>query len=283
MKLINKEEKVNKMIIYPKTSDTFQGLEALKPLIGKNGGTEIQMLTWEDIDYLNEIIDKMMNEVPSIQEITVHPPLIEDFNFEVLSYANFEEEIKRVKCITELSEKYNIKMNLLYHTRWDYECWKSSGEIERMNQLVGMIKNTQVTILIENIYSMVDKEDSAVLKIAREIDNEKLKVCIDICHLHCQANIFKMDFEEFLNNYLNKEDCKKYVYQIHFAGTLKNDGYIDKATHGRKHDSIESLSEDYNVLKKYDMDDKIIVSEVSEDDYSTRIDQIAEIQMLNSL
>lgn len=35
-----------------------------------------------------------------------------------------------------------------------------------------------------------------------------------------------------------------------------------------------------NVLKQFGIEDKIIVTEVSEDDYSTREDQIKEIKML---
>ena len=130
---------------------------------------------------------------------------------------------------------------------------------------------------------MVDKEDCAVLSIAKYIDNTHLGVCLDICHLHVEANIYGIEFKEFLANYLNKEECKKYVYQIHFAGTLDNDGYKRKETHGRKHDTIDNFKIDYNILKEYGMDDKLIVSEVSEDDYNTRVDQLEEIKMLEKM
>jgi hypothetical protein len=92
--------------------------------------------------------------------------------------------------------------------------------------------------------------------------------------------MFKISLNEYLNTYLNKEDCKKYIQQIHFAGTLDNDGVIDKRTHGRMHDSWESFEEDFNILKRFGIENKIIVTEVSEDDYSTRKDQIEEIKML---
>ena len=180
-------------------------------------------------------------------------------------------------------EKYFVNMGQ-YHTRWNYVSWKESGCIERLEELLSLIQNTDVSILIENIYSMEDRIDSAVLKIADYIDNEHLKVCLDICHLHCQANIFRDDFNKFLDNYLNKENAKKYIYQIHYAATLDNDGYIkEKETHGRRHINIEDCKEDYDILTKYELENTNIVTEVSEDDYSTRVDQIEEIKMLEEI
>ena len=54
----------------------------------------------------------------------------------------------------------------------------------------------------------------------------------------------------------------------------------EKQTHGRKHESYESLKEELAWLEEYGMKDKIYVTEVSEEDYFTRVDQIEEIQML---
>ena len=173
-----------------------------------------------------------------------------------------------------------MKLNLLYHTRWDYISWSNSGAIDRMKELIEVVQNSNVNVLIENIYAIVERKECSVLKVAKSIDNKHLKVCLDICHLHCVANMFKISLSEYLSTYLNKEDCTKYIQQIHFAGTLNDDGVVDKKTHGRMHDSLESFEEDYNILKQFGIEDKIIVTEVSEDDYSTRKDQIEEIKML---
>lgn len=48
-----------------------------------------------------------------------------------------------------------------------------------------------------------------------------------MCHLYCQAHIYKKNIEEFLERYLNKEKCERQVYQIHFAYTANDDGYIE--------------------------------------------------------
>ena len=272
------------MIIYPKTSEYLEGLQNLETYVKKYKGIEIQVLTWENDEKIFNVIKELKKRVPEVEEATIHPPLVDEYNYEVLTYKNYKREKDRLNSMIKIANEFNIKVNLLYHTRWNYNCWKESGEIEVLREMVETTQNTNVKLLIENIFSMVDKEDSAVIKVAKEIDNSHLGVCLDICHLHCEANIFKMQFDEFLKGYLNKEDCKKYVYQIHFSGTLENDGYVNvKKTHGRKHDTIESFMSDYIILTDFEIEDKIIVTEVAEDDYSLRLDQVEEIKMLESI
>ena len=269
------------MIIYPKTCEKLNGINVLKQYVEKYKGIEIQLLSYEDTKQITyNTIKKLKFEIPTVGEITIHLPIREDFNFEALAFAKLDEEKERLSVLINVSKELNLKINLLYHTRWNYESWISSGAIERMKELLSLIRNTNVNILIENIFSIVERKECAVFKVAKHINNEHLKVCLDVCHLHCEANIFKIPFDEFLHSYLNKDDCQKFIQQIHFAGTLNGDGLIDKKTHGRVHDTWESFEEDYNILKQFGIEDKIIVTEVSEDDYSTREDQIKEIEML---
>ena len=269
------------MIIYPKTSENLEGLEYLKRYAEEYRGIEIQLLSYEHTQKITyNVIKQLKSQIPQLEEVTVHLPIREDFNFEALAFSKIDFEKERLKMLCEASQEFNLKLNLLYHTRWNYISWSNSGAIDRMMELLEVIQNTNVNILIENIYAIVERKECSVLKVAKQIDDEHLKVCLDTCHLHCVANIFKISLNEYLNTYLNKEDCKKYIQQIHFAGTLNNDGVIDKKTHGRMHDSWESFEEDFNILKRFGIENKIIVTEVSEDDYSTRKDQIEEIKML---
>ena len=269
------------MIIYPKTSENLEGLEYLKRYAEKYRGIEIQLLSYEQTQQITyNVIKQLKSQIPQLEEVTIHLPIREDFNFEALAFSKINFEKERLKMLCEASQEFNMKLNLLYHTRWNYISWSNSGAIDRMKELLEVIQNTKVNILIENIYAIVERKECSVLKVAKQIDNEHLKVCLDTCHLHCVANMFKISLNEYLNTYLNKEDCKKYIQQIHFAGTLNNDGVIDKKTHGRMHDSWKSFEEDYNVLKQFGIENKIIVTEVSEDDYSTRKDQVEEIKML---
>ena len=269
------------MIIYPKTSENLEGLEYLKRYAEEYRGIEIQLLSYEHTQKITyNVIKQLKSQIPQLEEVTIHLPIREDFNFEALAFSKINFEKERLKMLCEASQEFNMKLNLLYHTRWNYISWSNSGVIDRMKELLEVIQNTNVNILIENIYAIVERKECSVLKVAKQIDNEHLKVCLDTCHLHCVANMFKISLNEYLNTYLNKEDCMKYIQQIHFAGTLNNDGVIDKKTHGRMHDSWESFEEDFNILKRFGIENKIIVTEVSEDDYSTRKDQIEEIKML---
>lgn len=269
------------MIIYPKTSENLEGLEYLKRYAEEYRGIEIQLLSYEQTQQITyNVIKQLKSQIPQLEEVTIHLPIREDFNFEALAFSKINFEKERLKMLCEASQEFNMKLNLLYHTRWNYISWSNSGAIDRMKELLEVIQNTNVNILIENIYAIVERKECSVLKVAKQIDNEHLKVCLDTCHLHCVANMFKISLNEYLNTYLNKEDCMKYIQQIHFAGTLNNDGVIDKKTHGRMHDSWESFEEDYNVLKQFGIENRIIVTEVSEDDYSTRKDQVEEIKML---
>ena len=271
------------MRVYPKTNEYLEGLEALKPHIDM--GIEIQFLTKNNwADKIEEPLRNAKEELPKLQEIIIHPPIRSDFIFEAVAFSNLEYEINIVKKLVKLSKELNIKIKYLYHTNWSMYCWLNSGIIDRMKELLSYLENTNVGILIENTYPLVEQyeaDECTVLDIAKTIDNKHLTVCLDICHMHCLANIFDLDFDEFVNNkYLNKELAPKYISQIHFTGTLKNDGFIDHKTHGRVHDTVESFEKDYEVLKKYGIEDKIIVPEVSENNYETRVDQIEEIKML---
>ena len=193
-------------------------------------------------------------------------------------------EKNRINNLVRISEELNIKIKLLYHTLWTRLCWEKSGTIQKMNELLSIIDGTDVGIIIENTYPLVEQyeaEECSVIDIASTIDNVHLNVCLDICHLHCLANIFKMEFAAFLEKYLCEEKVKKYVYQIHFASVLNNDGYIDQPrTHGRLHDTWENFEKDYEILTRFGIEDRIIVPEVSEENYDTRADQIEEIKML---
>lgn len=271
------------MKIYPKCDENFNGVNILKPYIEKYKGVEIQFVSYECINMAYDVIRKYKEQIPVIEEITVHLPLTDEFNFETLAFAKLEQEKNRLEVLKKVSKEFNIRVNLIYHTFWNYAVWNYSGAIDRMNELLELIQNSNVYILIENVYSVIEPIGCWVFNVAKVINNKHLKVCLDTCHLHCQANIFKIPFDIFLKKYLNKEDCQNYIHQIHFSGVLNNDGFMDiKKTHGRVHNSWKSFEEDYSIIKSFGIEDKIIVSEVSENDYSTRKDQIEEIKMLIS-
>lgn len=273
------------MRIYPKIDDKLNGIAILKKYIEENKGVELQFFhnngIWGNYDIKN-IVEEIMNLIPNIEEITIHPPL-DNYDIELVVFKDIELIKAKIKDAIQLSNKYNIRINLLYHVTWPIEMMEQ-GVIDKIKELLELIQNTRVYLVVENIYSMTEfNKKCTVLEICRRIDNEHLKACLDICHLHCMANIFKINFDTFLEKYLDKELAKKYIYQIHFSATKDNDGFKQEKTHGRKHDTLEDLMEDYKILEKYELTQKNIITEVSEGNYNLREDQKYEIELLEKI
>ena len=66
------------MNIYPKTCRNFAGLENLMPYIEKYKGVELQFFDENGIMApfeFRSVIDSIMQKIPDLKEITIHPPL----------------------------------------------------------------------------------------------------------------------------------------------------------------------------------------------------------------
>lgn len=271
------------MNIYPKTSVNFEGLDKLRDYVEKYKGIELQFFDENGIMGQIDIktpIEKLMEKVPSIKEITIHPPLC-NYNIENIMFKDINIIKEQLNTVVELSKKYNIKINLLYHTEWNFIMHKALT-IDKIKDLLKIIEGENVTLLLENVY-MFDEKECTVFKLAEYINHPNLKVCFDICHMYCKANIYKTNIENFARKYLDPEICKKYIYQVHFSYTVNNDGYIDRKTHGRGHSNIEDLKYDLDLLKRYNMGKCNYITEVSEDNYNLRVDQLKELDMLEEL
>lgn len=268
------------MKIYPKTSEYEQGVLSLKEYAEKYKGIEIQYFhnngEWGNFN-LTEGVEKILKNIHGLEEITVHPPLL-DYDIELLIAKDKNMIIKLLEELKEISDKYNLKINIIFHSHWNIQMHEQAT-IEVLKEYVKYLENTKIKILLENLF-MTNETTCVALEVCEKVDSEHLKVCIDVCHLYCKANIKNISIEEFLDGYLPKDLCKKHVYQVHFADTKNNDGYKDKKTHGRKHDSYEDVKRDFELLKKYGIENVIYVTEVGEEDYESRKDQIEEINYL---
>ena len=270
------------MKIYPKTNEKLEGLEKFEETINKYRGIEIQYFQKSDdelVDFqIEEPIKRILKKFPNIEEITIHPPLC-NYELEIVLLKDKNIFLKQIKEIVKLSKKYKIKINIVEHTRLLMSQARLSI-IPVLEKSKKIMKNTNTKILFENIYMMEEQQNCSVIELCEYLNSENIKVCIDMCHLYCQAHIYKKNIEEFLERYLNKEKCERQVYQIHFAYTANDDGYIDRTTHAIMHPNVEALSYDKQLLYKYGMKDCNWVTEVSEKDYISRKDEIEEIKML---
>lgn len=270
------------MKIYPKISKQAMS-EEMNEIIRISDGVEIQF--FDENGKTSEFnfwdtLKKIKEEFPNLKEITVHPPL-NDYNFEMLILKDKRIVEKQLDKMIELSRELDIDLNFLYHAYMTKDQYISTGVINILKDMVERLENTRVTVLIENLFMMLgERKECSVIEICKYIDNSHLKVCIDTTHVHCKANIYKLDFNEMIEHDFDRETCEKYVKQIHFAAALDNDGYINKKTHGRRHENEQTLAQELEWLRKYGMGDKNYITEVSEEDYYTRVDQIAEMNML---
>ncbi len=272
------------MKIYPKTNEYLEGIEEFEKTLKEYKGIEIQYFKKSDkelVDFkIEKPIEQILERYPYIEEITIHPPLCE-YELEIVLLKDKNIFLNQIKTIVRLSKKYNIKINIVEHTRLLMSQAKLTI-LPVLEKAKKIMKKTNTKIVFENIYMMEEQENCSVIELCEYLNSENMKVCIDMCHLYCQAHIYKKKIEEFLEKYLNKEKCQRQVYQIHFAYTANEDGYIDRTTHAIMHPNEETLYYDAKLLCQYGMGDCNWITEVSEKDYSTRKDQVNEIKMLSN-
>ena len=272
------------MKIYPKTNEYLEGIEEFEKTLKEYKGIEIQYFKKSDkelVDFkIEKPIEQILERYPYIEEITIHPPLCE-YELEIVLLKDKNIFLNQIKTIVRLSKKYNIKINIVEHTKLLMSQAKLTI-LPVLEKTKKIMKNTNTKIVFENIYMMEEQENCSVIELCEYLNSENMKVCIDMCHLYCQAHIYKKKIEEFLEKYLNKEKCQRQVYQIHFAYTANEDGYIDRTTHAIMHPNEETLYYDAKLLCQYGMGDCNWITEVSEKDYSTRKDQVNEIKMLSN-
>lgn len=274
---------LNNFKIFPKI-DLINFSNEFDEIINESEGIEIQLFDekgkTEEVDIKSKI-KKIKELYSNIKEVTIHPPIM---NYDIEHVLFKDERIfeKQLYDIVKLSKKYKIAINLLYHTTWNIDTLISTGAINKIKKYIKILEGTNNKLLIENVY-IIAENTCTPLSLCKLINHPNLKACMDITHLKVKANIIRMDFLRFIQEYLDKELCEKYVYQIHFATALNNDGFIDKRTHGRVHENENTMIYDLKWMMEYNLLNKVFVTEISEDDYSKRYDQIREISMLKNI
>jgi sugar phosphate isomerase/epimerase len=268
----------------PKISSYEEQTEHFKEYINRYKRSEIQFFNKVEGNVYFDFETTVRNYVQKyeIEELTIHPPL-EKFEIEYILFRDKESFLGNVRKAVKLSKELNIKINLLYHARWDVELLKYAVT-PAMKEAIEIIGDSNVLILLENSTMLPDRKGINVLEYCEYINSPKLKFCLDICHVHCHANMYRMDIKDCFKEIVNKELVKKHLYQIHFSYTANNDGYIDMSTHGIMHPNIELAKEDVDILKEYGAGENTIwVTEIGEKDYANRPDQAKEIEYLENL
>lgn len=237
---------------------------------------ENYMVGFESVKYI-------LSRFPNLKYVTLHlPERYVDIGFLHSCYKYEVLFIKLiVECIKYTSDK-DLYIDILFHGRMNYTAFEDIGGIDFLKYITYLVRDTKVGFLIEN--SLFDTcisnyEKDTVVRILDAVKSDKLSMCLDICHLQASESYMLQSFE------LSKEQ-KKRIKNIHFSMTVDNDGYRDKRrTHGRVHDSIDSLKKDLKYLeeKGIKLNKVNIVTEINEEDYQYRPDMIKELELFEQL
>lgn len=266
----------------PKVSSKLEQTINFEKYINKYKKLEIQFfkdekegqIYFDFEDTVRDFINKF-----DFNEVTIHPPL-ENFELEYILFRDKESFLKNVRKAVELSNEFKIKINLLWHARWNLEFLKYAIT-PYIKEALNIIGDSNVNILLENSTLTLDRKSISVLEYCDYINSPKVKFCLDICHVYCHANMYKTDINTCVSELIDKEKLKKHLYQVHFSYTANNDGYIDKTTHGIVHPNLELVKKDVQLLKELGTDENVIfVTEIGEKDYINRPDQVREIEFL---
>lgn len=276
------------MIIYPKGAEDTKENYCIADYVNKYGGVEIQM--FEDDKYprrlaydIESVVENAVIQFPDIKEIIVHLPLKDCYLEEIMSL-NPDRLLDEAVAAVNASRNYDVHVNLLYHTSVSYNRVVRTFE-DIIYKILSIIRRHEVTLLIENSVFYPDKELAAIT-LCEHINHPQLKACLDTTHIKCQASIYEANPHEFMAERLSvwgPACLAKHVKTIHLAQALNNDGFIDKKTHGRRHENEEELSKDIEILKQAGIENPIWVTEISEDDYFARPDQRWEIDALEKI
>lgn len=243
------------------------------------GYYEIQLLSTDLSIAFNKVkrVIENIHDKYIVEEIIVHMP----FSLSLIEHIFISNEIYDSVCklalsIDRLAKERNIRIHLLFHTNISKTCMIHQYIVKSIDKLINTLKDSY--ILLENeIVSLNNTNETPVIDLIKHIDNERLGVCIDICHIIASENALKQ------KTVLEKQFMGR-VKSVHFSYTANSDGFKDKEnTHSKQHTSLEDLANDMNKLEKLgiDVDNSIIVAEIAEADYINRPELLNELKLLH--
>ena len=155
------------MKIYPKTNEYLEGIEEFEKTLKEYKGIEIQYFKKSDkelVDFkIEKPIEQILERYPYIEEITIHPPLCE-YELEIVLLKDKNIFLNQIKTIVRLSKKYNIKINIVEHTRLLMSQAKLTI-LPVLEKAKKIMKNTNTKIVFENIYMMEEQENCSVIEL----------------------------------------------------------------------------------------------------------------------
>lgn len=248
----------------------------------------------EDVHDLSKALKKIKSL--GLKVISLHSPFIypwKPLNIELYHYQSLQRDT--LYAAEDICEHLGYSLPIVYHSTVSED---SMELIDAVGTSLSrdMISCPYVTILIENAQTTppADVPANIILKntveVARRLSNatgRRVGNCFDICHAEILCTVSRVYYESRLNNFtpIDMEQCMKefsdscgLVHVAHALGT----GLLP-TQHGRGFQRSYRLLETYlGLLRKY-FPKATYVLEISEDDYSNRVNALATCKILQDM
>lgn len=167
-----------------------------------NAGVEcIDFSISENLDSLNANIESYRERLKSIgtKRLIIHGPFLD------LNPMSFDSEIVRVTKL-RFDQAYEAARELgadkiVYHTCFNPTVYFLTGWAERTAEFYREFLEDKhdVETVIENLY---DEQWEPIKEVITRVDNEKLRVCFDIGHAHCNSSLTEHEWVENLKEFI---------------------------------------------------------------------------------
>lgn len=221
-----------------------------------------------------------------LKHVTLHAPFgTHNIEEVVLSTPLYDAALNYLLRQKQYAEELDITLCVLFHVSYALESIINLRVVEGINALMTSVgTSSSLLLLLENTVASLDRGPVGGYKeplsyILRETNAAQVRMCFDLCHYQASKNVL-------LDEYTFPTNWRDRVYQVHFSDTLNNEGYRHIATtHGKAHESVWDVARDLCTLKSLGIDaaNTILVTEMSEEDYSTRSLEARELGWLHQI
>lgn len=221
-----------------------------------------------------------------LKYITLHAPFgVHNIEEVVLSPDLCESTTLYLLGLEQYAEERDITVSVLFHVSYTLESIVTLQIAQRLNKILERVgKSKHLIILLENTVANLDMcpvkgYKDALSYLLSKTDVEQVKMCFDLCHYKASKNVL-------LEEYSLPSEWLPRIQQIHFSCTKNNEGYRHlSATHGKVHENLWDVACDLCYLKSLgiDLTNTLLVTELGEEDYSTRSLEAKELGWLHRI
>lgn len=264
--------------VCPKLDDTGAGINYINNFIVD--AFEIQM-TCADVEKMEKMLTMTLNEHKAVKEVTVHAPMshcdIED-NFDNKERLHFMYRL--VDMCNKLSEKCNIRINMLYHCSNSFSYFEKKKQLWIFRRLIKLMRGKRTYLILENciLSNITSTNKDGCISVIKMLGSNKVKMCLDLAHAMGFSELSGVPVTELFKD----KQLNEITRQVHFSQYKSIIGQPTIYDHSIPHKEIEDIKRDILLLKKLGLKDALLVVEVCEDDYNVRSNQIQEFKLLEN-